>query len=61
MNLTRDCDRHNRYVWVVEFPSREDAARSDDLEETRYITEQLLKLADGPAVVRNLDVLERVL
>ena len=61
MSITKDCDRHNRYVWMVEFPSREHAARSDELEETRYMAEQLVKLADGPAVFRNLDVLERLL
>jgi hypothetical protein len=57
MSITKDRDRQNRYVWMVEFRSREHAARSDELEETRYIAEQLMKLADGPAVFRNLDVL----
>jgi hypothetical protein len=61
MSITKDRDRHNRYVWMVEFPSYEHAARSDELEETRYIAEQLMKLADGPAVFRNLDVLDRLL
>jgi hypothetical protein len=58
MSVTKDRDRHNRYVWMIEFPSHEHAARSDELEETRYIAEQLMKLADGPAVFRNLDVLD---
>ena len=60
MSITKDRDRHNRYVWMIEFPTRELAARSDELEETQYIAEQLMKLADGPAVFRNLDVLDRL-
>ena len=59
MSITRDRDRQNRYVWMIEFPSREHAARSDELEETQHITEQLMKLADGPAVLRNLDALDQ--
>ncbi len=58
MSIAKDRDRQNRYVWMVEFPSREHAARSGDMEETAVVAEQLMKLADGPAVVRNLDVLE---
>jgi hypothetical protein len=58
MTITRDRDRQNRYVWMIEFPSREHAARSDELDETRDIAEQLMKLADGPAVFRNLDALD---
>jgi len=60
MSVTKDRDRHNRYVWMIEFPSHEHAARHDELEETRYIAEQLMKLADGPAVFRNLDVLDEL-
>ena len=30
----------------------------EELEVTQYVAEQLMKLADGPAVFRNLDVLE---
>ena len=60
MSITKDCDGHNRYVWVIEFPSYEHAALSAESEETRYIAEQLMKLADGPAVFRNLEVLDRL-
>ena len=58
MNITKDRDRQNRYVWMIEFPSHEHAVRSDALEETQFVAEQLMKLADGPAVFRNLDVLD---
>ena len=58
MRVTKDRDRHNRYVWMIEFPSHEHALHSDALEDTQYIAEQLMKLADGPAVLRNLDVLD---
>ena len=61
MSITKDRDRHNRYVWMVEFASHEHAARCNQLDETRHIAEQLMKLSDGPAVLRNLDVLERLL
>jgi hypothetical protein len=60
MSITKDRDRHNRYVWMIEFPSHDNAAQCDALEETGYIVEQLMKLADGPAVFRNLDVLDRL-
>jgi hypothetical protein len=59
MNITRDRDRPNTYVWMVEFPSWEDAQRNNDLPETREISEQMMKLADGEPVFRNLDVLEQ--
>jgi hypothetical protein len=61
MSISKDRDRHNRYVWMIEFLSHEYAARSDDLDETQFIAEQLLKLVDGPAVFRNLDVLDQPL
>jgi quinol monooxygenase YgiN len=59
MNITRDRDRPNTYVWMIEFPSYEDAMRNNDLPETQQIAEQMMKLADGPAVFRNLDVVEQ--
>jgi quinol monooxygenase YgiN len=59
MNITRDRDRPNTYVWMIEFPSYEDAMRNNDLPETQQIAEQMMKLSDGPAVFRNLDVVEQ--
>jgi hypothetical protein len=59
MNITKDRDRPNTYVWMIEFPSYEDAMRNNDLPETQQIAEQMMKLSDGPAVFRNLDVVEQ--
>jgi hypothetical protein len=59
MNITQDRDRPNTYVWMIEFPSYEDAMRNNDLPETQQISEQMMKLADGDAVFRNLDVVEQ--
>jgi hypothetical protein len=59
MNITKDRDRPNTYVWMIEFPSYEDAMRNNDLPETQQIAEQMMKLADGSPTFRNLDVLEQ--
>ena len=59
MNVTKDRDRPDTYVWMVEFPSYEDAMRNNELLETQRIAEQMMKLADGPAKFRNLDVMEQ--
>lgn len=59
MNITKDRDRPNTYVWMIEFPSYEDAMRNNDLPETQQIADQMMKLSDGSAVFRNLDVVEQ--
>jgi hypothetical protein len=59
MNITKDRDRPNVYVWMIEFPSYEDAMRNSDLPETQQIAEQMMKLSDGPIVFRNLDVMDQ--
>ncbi len=59
MSITRDRDRPNRYLWVVEFPSAEAAAKNNDLPETAEIAEQLNKLCEGELIFRNLDLLEQ--
>jgi hypothetical protein len=59
MSITRDRDRPNTYLWMVEFPSAEDAARNNDLPETAEIAEQMGKLCDGEPLFRNLDLLEQ--
>jgi hypothetical protein len=59
MSITKDRDRPDTYVWMIEFPSFEDAMRNNDLPETRQIAEQMMNLSDGPAVFRNLDVMEQ--
>ena len=61
MNITKDRDRPDTYIWMVEFPSYEDAQRNNELPETQAISERMMKLADGPAVFRNLDVVDQKL
>jgi len=55
---TRDRDRPNTYVLIVEFDSYEDAMKNNDMPETEKLAEGMAKLADGPAIFRNLEVLE---
>lgn len=57
--MTRDRDRPDSYVWMIEFPSYEDAMRNNELPETQRIAEQMNELTDGPAEFRNLDLLDQ--
>jgi hypothetical protein len=61
LRIAKDLDRHDRYVWIVEFPSYEVAMRSDVLQEIERVAEKLAELADGPAVFHNLDVMRQPL
>jgi len=54
--FTRDRDRPDTYVQIVEFPSYEDAMANSDLPETAAFADQLAQLCDGPISFRNLDV-----
>lgn len=54
--FTRDRDRPNTYVQIVEFPSYEDAMANSELPETASLSEKIRELCDGPLVFRNLDV-----
>jgi hypothetical protein len=54
--FTRDRDRPNTYVQIVEFPSYEDAMKNSELPETASFAERLRALCDGPPSFRNLDV-----
>ena len=53
---TRDRDRANTYVQIVEFPSYEDAVDNSELSETSDVADRLAELCDGPPTFRNLDV-----
>jgi hypothetical protein len=55
--FTKDRDRPDTYVQVVEFPSYEDAMANSELPETASFAERLRALCDGPLLFRNLDVL----
>jgi hypothetical protein len=54
--FTKDRDRPDTYVQIVEFPSYEDAMANSELPETASFAEKLRTLCDGPLLFRNLDV-----
>lgn len=54
--FTKDRDRADTYVQIVEFPSYEDAMANSELPETAAFAERLAQLCDGPMSFRNLDV-----
>ncbi len=54
--FTKDRDRPDTYVQIVEFPSYEDAMANSELPETASFAEKLRTLCEGPLVFRNLDV-----
>jgi hypothetical protein len=54
--FTKDRDRPDTYVQIVEFPSYEDAMANSELPETASFAERLRNLCDGPLRFRNLDV-----
>ena len=54
--FTKDRDRPNTYVQIVEFPSYEDAMANSKLPQTATFAEKLRRLCDRPMDFRNLDV-----
>ncbi len=57
---TRDRDRANTYVQIVEFPSYEEAMTNSDLPETTEFAARMAELCDRPPTFRNLDVAREV-
>ena len=55
--FTKDRERPDTFVQVVEFPSYEDAMANSELPETSAFASRLTELCDGPMTFRNLDVL----
>lgn len=55
---TLDRDKPETYLWIIEFPSYEEALRNNDLPATQEISQEMMKLADGEPRFRNLDVME---
>jgi hypothetical protein len=54
---TKDRDRPDTYVQIVEFPSFEKAQENSQRPETGEFAARLAKLCDAPPAFRNLDVL----
>jgi hypothetical protein len=59
MTITQDRDRPGTYLWMIRFPSYDAAMQNNELPETQQISADMMKLADGPASFRNLDVVEQ--
>ena len=55
---TKDRDRPNTYVQIVQFPSFEKAQENSQHPETGEFAASLAKLCDVPPSFRNLDVLQ---
>ena len=53
---TRDRDRADVYLQIVEFPSYDDAMRNSELPETASFAEKMMAICDRPPIFRNLDV-----
>jgi hypothetical protein len=54
--FTKDRERPNTFIQIVEFPSYEDAMANSDLPETASFAQRLGQLCEGPMLFRNLDV-----
>lgn len=54
---TKDRDRDDTYLQMVEFPSYTEAMQNSDLPETTRFAAEIAELCDGPAIFRNLDLL----
>ena len=54
--FTKDRERPDTYVQIVEFDSYEDAQANSELPETASLAKRLADLCDGPMSYRNLEV-----
>ena len=54
--FTKDRDRPNTYLQIVEFPSYDDALANSTLPETAAFANRLFELCDEPPNFLNLDV-----
>ena len=54
--LTRDRDRADSYIQIVEFPSYEEAMANSKLAATAEFAKKLAELCDVPPKFLNLDV-----
>ncbi len=58
--ITRDRDTADTYLNIVEFESYESAMENSSLPSTSAFAAKMAELCDGPAIFRNLDVLDSV-
>jgi hypothetical protein len=59
MRIAKDLDRRDRYVWIVDFASYEDATHSGALLDLQRVADEFAERSDGPAVFHQLDVLKQ--
>ncbi len=57
--MTKDRDRPNTYVTIVEFESYEAAQENSNRPETTAMSQEMMALCDGPPKFLNLDVLDQ--
>ena len=57
MRTTKDRDKPNGYVTIVEFPSYEVAMENSKAPETQAFAAKMMELASGPPRFSNLEVL----
>ena len=58
---TKDRERSNTYLQIVEFPSYDAAMENSKRPETAALAQRLAELCDGPPVFTNLDVVREEL
>ena len=56
--VCRDRKDPNHYFTVVFFDSYESAMQNSNLPETQQLSQEMMKLADGPATFYDLDVVD---
>jgi quinol monooxygenase YgiN len=59
VTMTKDRDRPNTYIWMIEFPSYEAAMANNELPETQQIAKDMEKLTDGPPTFQNLEITDQ--
>jgi len=57
--MTRDRDKPDTYLWLIEFPSSDAAMRNGQLPETQAISQEMVNVCDGEPIFRNLEVIEK--
>lgn len=57
LRITKDKEKPNGYVTIVEFPSYQAAMENSRAPETQAFAAKMMELATGPARFTNLDVI----
>ena len=57
--ITKDRDRPDTYLSIIEFPTYEQAMANSQRPETGEMAQAMAELCDGPPSFLNLDVIEQ--